>query len=321
MSSHDIVKEKESLVTVRNIKKDFGSVHALKGVDLDIVENEIFGLLGPNGAGKTTLVGILLGLVRPTSGEVKVFGIDPRDDPLSIRARTGYVMQETALDLYLSGRENLELQAALYNIPSSIVAGRVEEALSWSGLSDAANRLVLRYSGGMRRRLDLAMSSLNRPRLLILDEPTLGLDVSSRRQLWEHVRKMKDAGVSILLTTHYLEEADELCDRICIIDSGKMVGLGTPDELKKTTVSNLHRLTVRFRDAPVFEGVQLPVAVEVNGFEATFKGLPEQLWEVIALLQRKFNGLIIEIIYTQPTLDDVFLKLTHSKIGGAEDES
>ena len=231
---------------------------------------------------------------------------------------TGYVMQETALDLYLSGRENLELQAALYNLPFSSIQGRVKEALSWSGLSDEANRLVLHYSGGMRRRLDLAMSTLNKPRLLILDEPTLGLDPYSRRQLWELVWRMKESGVSILLTTHYLEEANELCDRVCIIDFGKVVGLGTPEELKRKTVSEMHRLTIRFREPPVFERLELPLPAEVHGREAIFKGAPEQLWETVGILQQRYPGNITEIAYSQPTLDDVFLKLTGPKTGKVE---
>jgi len=307
-----------NLVRVRKVTKNFHRVHALQGIDLDIHEKEIFGLLGPNGAGKTTLVRILLGLIRPTSGEVRVFGINPEEDPLDVRAMTGYVMQETALDLYLSGRENVELQAALYNLPFSGIQGRVKEALSWSGLSDEADRLVLHYSGGMRRRLDLAMSTLNKPRLLILDEPTLGLDPYSRRQLWELVWRMKESGVSILLTTHYLEEANELCDRVCIIDFGKVVGLGTPEELKRKTVSEMHRLTIRFREPPVFERLELPLPAEVHGREAIFKGAPEQLWETVGILQQRYPGNITEIAYSQPTLDDVFLKLTGPKTGKVE---
>lgn len=306
----------EPIVRLRGVRKDYGPVQALKGLDLDIFENEVFGLLGPNGAGKTTLVKLLLGLTHPTGGDVEVFGLNPEKNPLPIRARTGYVMQETAVDLYLSGRENLELQAALYNLRSPVIRERVAQALDWSGLADSGDRLALHYSGGMRRRLEVAMGTLNHPNLLLLDEPTLGLDVSSRRQLWDIVRKLRDTGVCILLTTHYLEEANELCDRVCIIDSGKVVGLGMPEQLKRETVSDLHRLTVRFRERPVLEGLGLPLAPEVRECDVTFKGPPGQLWETVGILERQFGGGIAEIVYTQPTLDDVFMKLTQSKKEG-----
>lgn len=312
MSDNRVAKSKP-IVRLTGVRKNYGTVQALKGLDLDIFENEVFGLLGPNGAGKTTLVKLLLGLIHPTSGDVKVFGFNPEKNPLPIRARTGYVMQETSVDLYLSGRENLELQAALYNLPSFVISERVNQSLDWSGLTDSGDRLVLHYSGGMRRRLEVAMGTLNRPSLLLLDEPTLGLDVSSRRQLWDIVRRMKDTRVCILLTTHYLEEANELCDRVCIIDSGRVVGLGTPEQLKRETVSDLHRLAVRFRERPVFEGLRLPLPAELHEFDAIFKGPPEQLWEIVGILERQFGGKIAEIVYTQPTLDDVFMKLTKPK--------
>jgi ABC-2 type transport system ATP-binding protein len=187
---------------------------------------------------------------------------------------------------------------------------RVDEALRLSGLVDSGERLVLHYSGGMRRRLEVAMGTINQPALLLLDEPTLGLDVSSRRQLWESLRGLKETGVCVILTTHYLEEANELCDRVCIISSGKIVGLGTPDQLKRETVSDLHRLTVRFREPVVLDGLELPLPVELHGSDVIFEGHPEQLWETAGVLRRSFGDAIVEIAYTQPTLDDVFMKLT-----------
>jgi ABC-2 type transport system ATP-binding protein len=165
----------------------------------------------------------------------------------------------------------------------------------------------------MRRRLELAMGTLNEPSLLLLDEPTLGLDVSSRRKLWDIIRRLKDSGVTVLLTTHYLEEANELCDRVCIISSGRIVGLGTPEQLKKETVSDLHRLTVRFKERPTFDGLELPLVAELNEFDATFEGPPEQLWETVGILRKRFGDAIGEITYSQPTLDDVFMKLTQPK--------
>ena len=301
------------IVQLKGVSKNYGSVQALKSVDLEIAENEVFGLLGPNGAGKTTLVKLLLGLIRPSGGAVTVFGFSPEKEPMQIRARAGYVMQESAIDLYLSGRENLEFQAALYNLPSAVIRERVDDALKWSGLADSADRLALHYSGGMRRRLEVAMGTLNRPGLLLLDEPTLGLDVAARRQLWEMVRKLRDTGACVFLTTHYLEEANELCDRVCIIDSGRVVGVGTPEELKKETVSDLHRLIVRFRERPDLQGLGLPLVGEMHDTDVTFKGPPRELWEIVGILERQFGARIAEIDYTQPTLDDVFLKLTQSE--------
>jgi ABC-2 type transport system ATP-binding protein len=308
-----ILESTKKVVHLKNLRKNYGQVHALQGLDLDIFEKEIFGLLGPNGAGKTTLVKILLGLINRTSGDVEVFGMDPKENPLAIRSMSGYVMQERALDSYLSGRENLELQAALYNLPSSSVKTRVKEALSWSGLSQASEQIVLRYSGGMKRRLEVAMGTINRPRLLLLDEPTLGLDVSSRRQLWDIIRKMREGGVAILLTTHYLEEASELCDRVCIINNGRVVGLGTPEQLKKETVSDQHRLIVRFKEPPTLGEVEVPLPAELHGLEGVFKGSPQQLLETMGILQQRLGTLIDEIVFSQPTLDDVFMKLTQVK--------
>ena len=308
--------EHEIVVRLRGLRKNYGVVQALRGVDLDIYGNEVFGLLGPNGAGKTTLVKLLLGLIHPSAGEISVFGFSPEQDPLAIRAGTGYVMQETAVDLYLTGRENLELQAALHNVPSNDIPGRVDQALVSSGLADSGERLVQQYSGGMRRRLEVAMGTINQPNLLLLDEPTLGLDVSSRRKLWDIIRGLRDTGVSVLMTTHYLEEANELCDRVCIISSGRIVGLGSPEQLKRETVSDLHRLTVRFKERPTFAGLELPLVAELNEFDATFEGPPEQLWETIGILRKRFGDAIDEITYAQPTLDDVFMKLTQPKEGG-----
>jgi ABC-type multidrug transport system, ATPase component len=300
----------ETIVHIRGLFKNYDKVEALRGVDFDVYRGEIFGLLGPNGAGKTTLVKILLGLTKKSGGEVRVFGFDPERDPLSVRALVGVVLEETALDIFLTGRENLKMQASLYNLSPKDVERRVEEALSWSRLADAADRLLLHYSHGMRRRMDLAMSLLSNPGLLILDEPTTGLDVSSRRELWLLISDLKKRGVSVILTTHYLEEANNLCDRVCILDHGRVVALGTPEKLKREFVGDMYVLTVRFKQAPQLDGAPLPLKAEVNVWEALFRGPPPKLLETLALLQQSYGGLIDEVVYSQPSLDDVFLRIT-----------
>jgi len=301
--------ESKVIVELSNLKKSYGNVLALKDISFKIYEGEIFGLLGPNGAGKTTLVKILLGLTKRNSGIVKIFGIDPNVDPIKIKSITGVVLEETALDVYLSGRENLEIFAMLYNLPSSRMNKRIDELLSWSGLSEYGDKLVKYYSKGMRRKLDLCIALLHEPKLLILDEPTVGLDVYSRRELWSLITNLKKHGISVLLTTHYLEEANQLCDRICIINKGEVIAIGSPEELKKKFVGNLYVLIVRFKSIPNLNDLKLPIDYELKGFEMVFRGYPNKLWEVVGIIQQNFPDQIEEIIYTQPTLDDVFLKL------------
>ena len=308
-------------IRISHLYKQFKGVKALDGLDLNIFPGEIFGLLGPNGAGKTTTMRILLGLTRPTSGQVEILGLNPLKQARKVRARTGYVMQQTALDLYLTGRENLRLYAELFNLPTRAQAGRIDEVLAWADLTQAANRLVRTYSGGMKRRLSLTASLLHRPAIFLLDEPTLGLDIYSRSQLWELITEMKDRGTTIVLTTHYLEEANQLCDRVGIINAGRLVGLGTPMELKQALVENLYHLTVTFSDSPHLEGLDLPVPAQVRGVEVTFSGPPPQLWKALGILQNRFAENIQNVAYSQPTLDDVFLKLVYPKSADTGSES
>jgi len=213
--------------------KTFGSVRAVDGVSFSVEEGEVFGLLGPNGAGKTTILRSLVTLLPFDSGSATVFGLDVARDAMAVRRLIGYLPQQLSADGALSGRENVWLFARLFDVPRRERARRIDEALTTMGLQGAADRTASTYSGGMVRRLELAQALVPRPRLLVLDEPTIGLDPIARAELWERVRALREeTGVSILVTTHYMEEADELCDRIALMHHGRIRAVGTPGELK-----------------------------------------------------------------------------------------
>jgi len=209
-------------------------VQALAGVSFQVAPGEIFGLLGPNGAGKSTTVRILATLTQPDGGSARIGGHDVMQDPQAVRRTIGYVAQASGVDRWAKGRENLVLQAQLQRVPADKIDARVDELLAWVNLTEAAGRLVNTYSGGMKRRLDIAMGLVHSPSLLFLDEPTTGLDPETRAALWRDLRRLREErGLSVLLTTHYLEEADAMCDRLAIVDHGKVVAEGTPDDLKR----------------------------------------------------------------------------------------
>ncbi|NRQ40022.1 ATP-binding cassette domain-containing protein [Nonomuraea sp. NN258] len=222
------------IIDADKLSRAFGDHVAVDALTLAIAQGEIFGLLGPNGAGKTTTIRMLATLLPPTSGTARVCGFDVTRSAGKVRRRIGYVMQQVSpMGSYmLTGREKAEIEAALYHVPRRRVKTRVNEVLELVGLAEHADRLVQEYSGGMQKRLDLACGLLHQPDLLILDEPTLGLDVQSRHHVWEHVRWLCDEGMSVLLATNYLDEADRLCDRLTIIDHGREVAGGTPEGLK-----------------------------------------------------------------------------------------
>ncbi len=216
------------MIEIRKLSRSFGNLIAVNNLDLN-VGNEIFGLLGPNGAGKSTTVMMLTTLLKPTSGTAKVCGYDVVKESKKVRSKISYVPQDMAVDRKLTGRENVQLYAKLYGIPNR--NSKVEEVLEMMGLSDRASDLVATYSGGMRRRLELAQALIHEPEVLFLDEPTLGLDVSGRKKIWEHISMLKAEGMTIFMTTHYLEEAEKYCDRVAIIDKGIITAVGSPENL------------------------------------------------------------------------------------------
>jgi ABC-2 type transport system ATP-binding protein len=306
----------QPVVEIVSLSKVFdGRVRAVDGISLSLGEGEIFGLLGPNGAGKSTTIKILVTLLKPDSGSVRVLGHDVASDPDAVRSVLGYVPQEVALDRLMSGRQNLELLANLYHLPPADVPRRVQELLEMVELTDRAEDPVKGYSGGMKKRLDIAGGLLHRPRLLVLDEPTLGLDIQTRVRVWETIRKMRAEGTTVLITTHYMEEADQLCDRIGIIDHGKIQALGTPAELKAALAGDSIELTLAggapaqplIDEVARLEGVTR-TALRETALRVWVKGeaaLAPLLTHLTARGQK-----VERLTYTRPTLDEVFLQYT-----------
>ncbi len=310
----------DNIITVRNVKKHFGAVHALDGISLDVERGTILGLLGPNGAGKTTLVRTLTTLLTPDSGEIMIHGIDLNKNPDLIRNYIGLAGQYAAVDENLTGRENIELVGKLYHLTNTEIKERSQKLLEQFSLTDAADRVAKTYSGGMRRRLDLAASLIGQPEIVFLDEPTTGLDPRSRAELWEVIENLVKDGMTILLTTQYLEEADYLANRIVVIDKGQVIAEGTASELKAqigTGVLEIH-LTKKSVEAKVLEllanlAESKPVIDEVSGhITIANAGGSQTLIEAVRIL----DGAGIElsdIELRKPTLDEVFLTLTSKK--------
>jgi len=311
-------------IEVSGLRKSFkGGVDAVNGVDLRVREGEVFGFLGPNGAGKTTTVRMLCTLLGITDGSAYVAGHDVVREPAAVRRRIGVALQEIGLDPLQTGREILELQSGLYGMDDSQATRRANELLELVGLTEAADRRTKTYSGGMKRRLDLATALVHEPSVLFLDEPTTGLDPASRATVWEEVRRINDSGTTVFLTTQYMEEADQLCDRLAIIDSGKLVAEGTPGELKSAMGHDVLTVTVdganldKARKALAkLPGVQQ--VVEERGALALYVDNGAQsVPEVVRLLDKaKVSANAISV--ARPTLDDVFLKATGRRLEGDE---
>ena len=300
------------MIETRGLCKSFGDHVVLDGIDLDVASGTIFALLGPNGAGKTTTVQILSTLIRADSGEVRVAGHDPLREPDAVRAAIGVTGQFSAVDNLLTGEENLLLMADLHHLSRSEGRKRAAELLERFDLVDAAKKLPATYSGGMRRRLDLAMTLVGDPRIIFLDEPTTGLDPRSRHTMWQIIRDLVAGGVTILLTTQYLEEADLLADRIAVLDQGKLVAQGTPDELKRLIPGGHIRL--QFADASGFESAARTLGeVARNDNELTLQVPTDgSVRSIKALLDRLDDQSIVvnEFSIHTPDLDDVFFALT-----------
>jgi ABC-2 type transport system ATP-binding protein len=301
-------------VETDNVTKKFGKLVAVDSVNIKIKYGEIFGLLGPNGAGKTTLTHVLCTILRPTSGSANVVGYDICKEPDQVRSSIGIVFQDPSLDNNLTGRENLDFHGRMYDMPRGLREKRIEEVLNIVGLTNRADSLVKTYSSGMKRRLEIARGLMHKPKILFLDEPTLGLDAQTRRVVWEQVRALNEKEkITILLTTHYIEEADHLCHRVGIIDQGKIVALDSPDVLKDELkgdvvymkVSDKEKFLKVLQKSKVIKGakiagdsLQLQVA---NGG----KTLPK-LIDIV----KKNRGTVQEVSLKRPSLEDVFIKYT-----------
>jgi ABC-2 type transport system ATP-binding protein len=311
------------IIEARGLSKHYGDVHALDGLDLTAESGRITALLGPNGAGKTTFISAVATLVRPTAGTLRVAGIDAIADPKRVRQVIGLAGQYASVEPAMTGRENLELVARLFGLDKRGARTAAGDVLERLGLTDAGDRLVRTYSGGMRRRLDLGASLVGRPRLLLLDEPTTGLDPRSRSELWEATRSLVADGTDVLLTTQYLEEADQLARDIVIVDHGKVIASGTPAELKDMGGRDVIEVHPRSRrDLPEVADILAMVAAEpprtdddTQRVSAPVDGGAKELATVVRLLDER--GLHVDDIgLRRPTLDEVFLALT-SKPGAS----
>ena len=297
-----------AIIEIRSLTKTFGKIRAVRGIDLTIDEGEIFGLLGPNGAGKTTTIGMLCTIIRPTSGTGIIAGFDIVRHPTQVRQNVGIVFQDPTLDTILTGRENLQLHARLYGIPARERNRWIEEMLELVDLRERADDLTKTYSGGMRRRLELARGLLHRPAVLFLDEPTLGLDPQTRARTWEYIRKMaQKEKTTVVLTTHYMEEAQLMCDRIGIIDAGKIIALDTPGNMIDRMGGDI--VAINAPNPPLDQIRSLPYVSEIKTAgettEITMKSAHLHLAGLLALIRD-----VRSVEMRKPTLNDVFIKLT-----------
>ncbi|MCP3959461.1 MAG: ATP-binding cassette domain-containing protein [bacterium] len=304
-------------IEVEDLRKTYrGGVEALRGLSFEVRSGEIFALLGPNGAGKSTTVRILTTLASATGGSARVAGLDVASDAREVRRRIGYIAQGSGGDPLITGRENLQLQGQIFRLPPKRLRQRIDELLALFQLEDAAARMVETYSGGMRRRLDVAMGLIHQPEVLFLDEPTTGLDPKSRSVMWKEVERLAREGLTILLTTHYLEEADHLAQRLAIIDHGSVVVAGSPDELKGGLRGDLVSIELRDRDRTdearatieAVDGVSRVLRTGVELYAQVDQGT-SAVPAVVGALEKA--GLeVAQISLSRPSLDDVYLTAT-----------
>lgn len=308
------------MITVKNLVKKYADFKALDGLSFEVNENEIFGLLGPNGAGKTTLIHILATLLKPTEGGAIVNGFDVLHNANKVRQSIGVVFQAPSSDDILTGYENLKVHALLYGIPRKLREKRISEVLELVGLEDRKNDQVKKYSGGMRRRLEIARGLLHHPKVFFLDEPTLGLDPKSRQTMWKYIKKIvREEKVTIILTTHYMEEADMLCDRIGFITNGRIIALDSPSKLKQEIGGDIVKIT--FSD-------RVPLDEDFTKFDFVHK--VERKENSVIVYMEKVNSNLHMLIkdlddvqtieYKKPTLNDVFLKLSGDYLSGDSPE-
>lgn len=317
-------------VLIENLQKNYGDVCAVKDISFTVNQGEIFGLLGPNGAGKTTTIRCLCTLAKPDGGKIEVGGVSAIANPKAVRNRLGYVAQEVAIDKVLTGQELLELQAALYHLPAQVRKTRIPQLIEVLGLSEYINKKTGTYSGGIRKRLDLAAGLLHQPEVLVLDEPTVGLDIDSRLVLWNFLRELKQAGTTVLITSHYLEEIDALADRLAIIDRGVVIDEGTPSELKAKIGGD--RVTLRIREFTPPEEAEkaqnilnsLPFVEQVIINTAQGNSLNlivKSEGNTLSQIEQSLNSIELptfSLAQSRPSLDDVYLAATGRTLLDAE---
>jgi len=313
-------------IEANNLTKRFGTLVAVDHVSFSVEEGEIFGFLGPNGAGKTTTINMFTTLLNPTEGSAKVGGFDVKKQDTKVREIIGLVPQDLTVDEDLTGMENMKLQAKLYHVPTKVAKERIAKALDLVGLTDAAKRKVETYSGGMRKRLELAEGLIHHPKVLFLDEPTLGLDVQTRVIMWDYIKKLRDEHrITMFLTTHYMEEADVLCDRIAIIDQGKIVALDTPQNLKDGLGGDIIELEFnRKTDDQTKTLSSLPQVKDVKKIGDMYrikvskgeKALPGIIENML-----KLNLRISRVSLVKPTLDQVYLEYTGRSLRETQGEA
>jgi ABC-2 type transport system ATP-binding protein len=309
-----------SAITVRGLTKSFGEVRAVRGVDFEVAAGEVFGFLGPNGAGKTTTINMLCTLAKPTSGEARVAGHDVVSERDDVRRNIGLVFQDPTLDGYLTAEQNLKLHAELYGVQSDLVQPRMHQVMEMVGLWDRKDSVVGTFSGGMRRRLEIARGLMHSPRVLFLDEPTIGLDPQTRRSIWDYIRELKEREeITIFMTTHYMDEA-EWCDRIAIMDHGEIVALDSPEALKAGVGQD--RITIHTDDdQAAIAALERQFGIEAQVREgAVVFGVPSGE-QFVPRLFDTFELPIRSVSVSRPTLDDVFMSYTGSTIRDAEEDS
>ncbi|OGD27579.1 MAG: ABC transporter ATP-binding protein [Candidatus Aminicenantes bacterium RBG_13_63_10] len=306
-------------IQVENLTKKFDGFTAVDDLSFSVPSGELFGLLGPNGAGKTTTINMLATLLKPTSGRARVAGFDIARNRDDVRKNIGIVFQDPALDGKLTGRENLEFHAMMYNLDRDTRRTRIAEVLELVELADKAKILVEKYSGGMKRRLEIARGLIHRPQVMFLDEPTLGLDAQTRRHIWDYIRKLnKETGVSIVLTTHYMEEADTLCGRVAIMDAGRFAALDEPARLKDVLGGDVISLELDAASESLSDQVRKLAwvkRVKLHGAELslTLERGDRRIPELIALAQKN-KTTVVSVNLHKPSLEDVFLHFTGKTI-------
>ncbi len=307
------------IIKVNKLSKTFGSLKAVNQISFNVREGEIFGLLGPNGAGKTTTIKMLTTLIKSTSGTALLNGSSINKDQNSIRKSIGIIFQDPSLDDELTGRENLEFHAILYNIKKQHMKEKIAEILKLVELEDKADTLVKNYSGGMKRRLEIGRGLVHEPKILFLDEPTVGLDPQTRRHIWEYIKKLNESKrVTVILTTHYIEEADYLCDRVAFVDHGKIVALDTPKALKAKMGGDIISLGVNMNGSLLeskfkhIKGVK-KIVTHDNYVDITIENGEQRIPEVVSIAES--NKIIINSVNLhKPSLEDVFIYYTGNKI-------